>query len=35
MPMKTQKAFGNDSVSRAQVSLWHKDFVKWASNGGR
>jgi hypothetical protein len=24
---KIQKAFGNDSLSRAQVSRWHKDFV--------
>jgi hypothetical protein len=24
---KIQKAFGNDSVSRAQVFLWRKDFV--------
>jgi hypothetical protein len=24
---KIQKAFGNDSLSRAQVYRWHKDFV--------
>jgi hypothetical protein len=24
---KIQKAFGNDSLSRAQVFRWHKDFV--------
>jgi hypothetical protein len=24
---KSQKAFGNDSLSRAQVFQWHKDFV--------
>jgi transposase len=26
---KIQKACGNDSVSRAQVFRWHKDFVNW------
>jgi hypothetical protein len=24
---KIKKAFGNDSVSRAQVLLWHRNFV--------
>jgi hypothetical protein len=32
---KIQKAFGNDSLSRAQVFGQHKRLCKWARNGGR
>lgn len=26
--IETQKTFDNNSVSRAQIFLWHKDFVQ-------